>query len=127
VFGPHAASSPGRAEAFQSIAVQVEVVAARKPDHQVFAGFQPEAQGAPAEGDLLDLTGEVLVVAVAFAAAFATALQLFPRVEYQVELRAAAGHFVHALRGHEAVQVFERAQPLVFVPQQRKPMLAGLR
>jgi hypothetical protein len=30
------------------------------------------------------------------------------------------------LRGHEAVQVFERAHPLVLVLQQRQPVLAGL-
>jgi len=116
---PHAAAAPpSRAEAEQSVAVQVKVVAAGEPDDQIALGvLQAEAQGSPPQGDLGDVLGEVLVVTVAFAAALAAAFQLLAGVEDQVELVAMAVDVVDALGSDEAVQVLEGADTLTRPPQ----------
>jgi len=64
------------AEACECVSVQVEVITAGKPDHQVTTlRIKSKAQGAAAEGQVFDLAHKARVVAVAFTATFATTLQ----------------------------------------------------
>lgn len=64
------------AEACQGVSVQVEVVAAGKPDHQVTAlGIKSKAQCTPPQRQVFDLAHKVQVVAVTFTATLAAAFQ----------------------------------------------------
>ena len=116
------------AETLQRVAVQVQVVAAGEPDDEL-AGFtvEPEAQGAAAERDVLDVFGEAGVVAVAFAAAFAATLELLPGLEVQVKMAAAARYAFDLARSDEAVQLLESAQSLRVAHHPGQAVLAALR
>jgi len=97
--------------------MQVEVVAASEPNDEVAVGvFEAEAQGAAAQGDILDLVREITVVAVAFPAVLAAALELLAGVEHQEKLAAVAADALDALGSDEAVQVLKRADALAVVP-----------
>ena len=120
-----AAAALAGLEAFQGIPVQVEVVTPREPYHQMAVLLHPEAQGAAAFRQFCYVPGELLVVTVALAAVLAAALQLFSRVKHQKELLPAPLDLRHPVRRHIAVQVFERAQLLLRMPKQGKPVLTS--
>jgi hypothetical protein len=111
-------------EAFESLAVEMQVVAAGKPDDEM-ALIKAKAQGATAQGDVADVGGEVAVVAVALAAVLAAALQALAGVELEEKLPAAADDARHAAGGDEAVQVLERAQVFAGAPEHAQAVLAS--
>jgi hypothetical protein len=87
--------------------------------------FEAEAQGSSAERNFLDFPAELLVVAVALAAALTATLQPFPGVEDQVELAAVAADPVHPLRSDEAIQVLQGTDTLAGLSQPVQAMVAG--
>jgi hypothetical protein len=110
-----------RAEACERIAVEMQVVAASKPYHQHIFCFrvQPETQGAAAQRNFFDVLDESLIVAVAFPATLAAALQAVTGIEDKIEALAHAGDPLDAHGGDKAVQIFQGAQVLVGASQQR--------
>jgi hypothetical protein len=105
----------------------MEVVAAGKPHHQIAAfGFEAKAQGTAAECNVGDFLAVVAVVAVAFATAFAAALQLLPGIEYEKELHFAPTDVLHPAGSDVAVQVFQSADTFVSALKPVEPVLAGL-
>jgi hypothetical protein len=104
----------------------MQMVAAGKPDHHAALPVEPEAQGSPADGELLDIAAKPWVIAVALPAALAATLDLFPGIENQVEPGTRAANAFDSLRGDETVQVFEGAQLLAFAGPHPQPMVTAL-
>jgi hypothetical protein len=104
----------------------MQMVAAGKPDHHAALSLEPEAQGAPADGKLLDIAAEPWVIAVALPATLAATLDLFPGIEDQVEPGTRAANAFDSLRGDETVQVFERAHLFALMAPHPQPVVTAL-